>query len=156
MRGSGGAPPLKRPRTRDTRLLRLYRLPVSNCCSGVLAVLRHKGIAFEDCEPPGAHFSQQAQQWRPGYGTEEYKKLVPMGCVHSTAAFAWLLRAQTRVHHRGFTIRMRPPCAVLCQNHSSRAAGVSGHAWVHIGRRGSAHAGQTKNQPRIKCCAGIS
>ncbi|CAE8664988.1 unnamed protein product [Polarella glacialis] len=74
----------KRRRVSDegsTTLLRLYRLPVSNCCSGVLAALRYKGLAFEDCEPPGAHYSDSLQQWRPGYGTAQYKEIVRMGSV---------------------------------------------------------------------------
>lgn len=61
--------------------LRLYRLPVSACCSGVLVALRYKGVPFEDSEPPGGHFDEQLGQWRPGYGTAEYKKHVPLGTI---------------------------------------------------------------------------
>lgn len=70
--GGGSQPP---------PVLRLYRLPVSNCCSGVLAALIHKGIRFEDCTPPGGHFNAEVGQWRPGYGTDEYKQIVPMGTI---------------------------------------------------------------------------
>ena len=62
-------------------LLRLYRLPVSNCCSGVVAALIHKGIRFDDCSPPGGHFNAEVGQWRPGYGTDEYKRIVQMGTI---------------------------------------------------------------------------
>lgn len=70
--GGGSQPP---------PVLRLYRLPVSNCCSGVLAALIHKGIRFDDCTPPGGHFNAEVGQWRPGYGTEEYKQIVQMGTI---------------------------------------------------------------------------
>jgi glutathione S-transferase len=46
-----------------------------------LAALIHKGVVFEDCEPLGAHFSEPLGQWRPGYGSAEYKKRVPMGTI---------------------------------------------------------------------------
>ena len=45
-------------------VLRLYRLPVSNCCSGILAALIHKNIAFQDSTPPGGHFSAAVHQAR--------------------------------------------------------------------------------------------
>eukprot|EP00928_Gymnodinium_smaydae_P091122 TRINITY_DN74822_c0_g1_i1.p1 TRINITY_DN74822_c0_g1~~TRINITY_DN74822_c0_g1_i1.p1 ORF type:complete len:298 (-),score=51.71 TRINITY_DN74822_c0_g1_i1:15-866(-) len=61
--------------------LTLYRLPVSSCCSGVLIGLRYKGVPFEDAEPPGSYFDEELKQWRPGYGTAEYKKIVPMGTI---------------------------------------------------------------------------
>ena len=67
--GSGCAPQLT-----------LYRLPVSNCCTGVLAALVHKGLPFADTEPPGAHQSP-AGAWRPGYGTAQYKAVVPSGTI---------------------------------------------------------------------------
>ena len=78
-----GSPPGATTLGGDTEddLLRFVRLPVSNCCSGVLTALLYKGVPFTDCEPPGAHFSEPLGQWRPGYGSTEYKRLVPMGTI---------------------------------------------------------------------------
>ena len=38
-------------------------------------------VQFDDVEPPGAHYSETLLQWRPGYGTAEYKRIVPMGTI---------------------------------------------------------------------------
>ncbi len=47
----------------------LYALPISNFCSKVAIVLRHKQVPHELLPPPG------------GYGSDEYKRLVPSGKI---------------------------------------------------------------------------
>jgi glutathione S-transferase len=66
------------------RELTFYRLPVSNCCSGVLAALVYKDLEFRDREPPGRHRAPTGA-WRPGYGTAEYKRIVPSGTIPALA-----------------------------------------------------------------------
>lgn len=61
--------------------LTLYRLPVSNCCTGVVAALVHKCLPFTDAEPPGAYQEAATGAWRPGYGTPQYKAIVPAGTI---------------------------------------------------------------------------
>jgi len=62
------------------RRVTFYRLPVSNCCAGVLATLIHKNLPFSDHEPPG-RYRAPSGAWRPGYGTVEYKAIVPSGTI---------------------------------------------------------------------------
>jgi hypothetical protein len=57
-------------RTSQGREVTFYRLPVSNCCAGVLAALLHKSLPFSDAEPPGRHQAPSGA-WRPGYGSPE-------------------------------------------------------------------------------------
>ena len=48
-------------------MLTMYAIPVSLYCAKLRILLRHKQIDFEEVLPPG------------GYGSEEYKALVPAG-----------------------------------------------------------------------------
>ncbi|MEP1206239.1 MAG: glutathione S-transferase family protein [Rhizobiaceae bacterium] len=50
-------------------MLTLYAVPVSLYCAKLRIVLRHKQLAFEELLPPG------------GYGSPEYKALVPAGSL---------------------------------------------------------------------------
>ena len=48
-------------------MLKLYAIPISLYCAKLRIVLRHKQLDWEEIPPPG------------GYGSEEYKALVPAG-----------------------------------------------------------------------------
>ncbi len=48
-------------------MLRIYAIPVSLYCAKLRILLRHKGLVWEEVPPPG------------GYGSDEYKKVVPSG-----------------------------------------------------------------------------
>ncbi len=48
-------------------MLKLYAIPVSLYCAKLRIVLRHKGLDWQEVPPPG------------GYGSAEYKALVPAG-----------------------------------------------------------------------------
>ncbi|NKB53973.1 MAG: glutathione S-transferase [Rhizobiaceae bacterium] len=50
-------------------MLTLYAVPVSLYCAKLRIVLRHKRLSFDELPPPG------------GYGSDEYKKLVPAGSL---------------------------------------------------------------------------
>lgn len=50
-------------------MLTLYSVPVSIYCVKLRILMRHKGLDWRDVPPPG------------GYGTDEYKRLVPSGNV---------------------------------------------------------------------------
>lgn len=45
----------------------LYAIPISAYCAKVRVVLRHKGLVWQELPPPG------------GYGSHEYKNIVPSG-----------------------------------------------------------------------------
>ncbi len=47
----------------------LFALDVSNFCSPIKIALNFKGVSYEVKQPPG------------GYGSNEYKSLVPMGTI---------------------------------------------------------------------------
>lgn len=48
-------------------MLKIYAIPVSLYCAKLRILLRHKGLEWQEEPPPG------------GYGSEEYKRLVPGG-----------------------------------------------------------------------------
>ena len=48
-------------------MLKIYAIPVSLYCAKLRIVLRHKGVQWEEVPPPG------------GYGSAEYKAIVPSG-----------------------------------------------------------------------------
>lgn len=48
-------------------MLKLYAVPISLYCAKLRIVLRHKNLEWEELLPPG------------GYGSDEYKSLVPAG-----------------------------------------------------------------------------
>ena len=48
-------------------MLKLYAIPVSLYCAKLRIVLRHKELEWEEIPPPG------------GYGSDEYKRIVPAG-----------------------------------------------------------------------------
>ncbi len=50
-------------------MLTLYAVPISLYCAKLRIVLRHKQLNFDEVLPPG------------GYGSDEYKKLVPAGSL---------------------------------------------------------------------------
>ncbi|MCP5152689.1 MAG: glutathione S-transferase family protein [Ectothiorhodospiraceae bacterium] len=47
----------------------LYGNPLSTYCAKVRVVMRHKGVAFEDRDPPD------------GYGSPAYRRIIPMGTI---------------------------------------------------------------------------
>ncbi|MBS9715801.1 glutathione S-transferase family protein [Pseudohalocynthiibacter aestuariivivens] len=48
-------------------MLTIYAIPVSLYCAKLRILLRHKSLEWEELSPPG------------GYGSDEYKKIVPSG-----------------------------------------------------------------------------
>ena len=54
-------------------MLTLYAIPISLYCAKLRIVLRHKQLAWEEVPPPG------------GYGSDEYKALVPAGSLPALA-----------------------------------------------------------------------
>lgn len=48
-------------------MLKIYAIPISLYCAKLRILLRHKALAWEEVPPPG------------GYGSDEYKKVVPSG-----------------------------------------------------------------------------
>ena len=50
-------------------MLRLYAIPISLYCAKLRILLRHKNLEWEEIPPPG------------GYGSQEYKSIVPAGSL---------------------------------------------------------------------------
>ncbi len=54
-------------------MLTIYAIPVSLYCAKLRILLRHKHLEWQEIEPPG------------GYGSDEYKKIVPSGNLPALA-----------------------------------------------------------------------
>ena len=100
-------------------MLRIYSVPVAVYCAKLRIMLRHKSIAFEQMQPPG------------GYGSDEYREIVPSGnlpaMIHdgfllsdSEAIAEYLDEAFTNIPMLPDTIKLRAKARELSRFHDTR------------------------------------
>ncbi len=78
-------------------MLTIYAIPVSLYCAKLRILLRHKGLAWQEVSPPG------------GYGSDDYKKVVPSGNLPALRDGSLLIADSEAIAEYLDEIRPDPP-----------------------------------------------